>query len=160
MKDEQYLRDQLVYLLTGGGAHISFGDTVKNFPENKRGKRIPNLAHTAWQLIDHIRIVQWDIVEFIINPYHISPEFPSGYWTKENAPRNPDEWDKTLEKIGVDLSRMLELIQNSGNDLFLPIPHGTGQTLFREALLLADHNSYHIGQLVDMEKLLGIPVKD
>lgn len=160
MENDQYLREQLVYLLTGGGAHISFEDAIKNFPENKRGTRIPNLAHTAWQLIDHIRIVQWDIVEFIINPYHISPDFPSGYWPKESAPGNPDEWNKTLEEIRVDLNRMLELIQNVDNDLFVPIPHGTGQTLFREALLLADHNSYHIGQLVDLEKLLGIPVKD
>jgi len=111
-------------------------------------------------LIDHMRIVQWDIVEFIINPYHISPEFPSGYWPKEDAPKHLDGWDKALEQIGVDLNRMLELIQNHNNDLFSPIPHGTGQTLFRETLLLADHNSYHIGQLVDLEKLLGIPVKD
>ncbi|MCD6121712.1 MAG: DinB family protein [Spirochaetales bacterium] len=160
MKEKDYIREQLVYLLTGGGAHINFVDAVKNFPENKRGIRIPNLAHTAWQLIDHLRIVQWDIVEFIINPYHISPEFPSGYWPKEGAPRHSDDWEKALEQIGVDLNRMLELVQNHNNDLFLPIPHGTGQTLFREALLLADHNSYHIGQLVDVKKLLGIPVND
>ena len=149
------LREQLVALLKGGGAHVHFMDAVESFPEGKRGTYAQGLAHTGWQLLHHVRIAQWDILEFSRNGAHVSPEFPEGYWPKTPAPANDDEWNDAISAFKRDLREMIRLVENPRTDLYAPIPHGQGQTILREALVLADHNSYHLGQLVDLRRALG-----
>ncbi|MGA2478052.1 MAG: DinB family protein [Spirochaetia bacterium] len=153
--DEAKLREQLVSSLGGKGAHMGFDHAVKGFTTATTGQRVPGLAHTAWQLVWHIWMAQRDILEFIRNPAYESPEWPAGYWPKEDAPAE-GEWDKTLARFRADLKDVIALVRDPKNDLLLPFPHGSGQTLLREALLVIDHNSYHVGQLVDMRRLLGV----
>ena len=149
------LREQLVYLLKGGGAHVHFTDAVEGFPVAKRGTYAQGLAHTGWQLLEHARIAQWDILEFSRNPGHVSPDFPEGYWPKTPAPQNEEEWTDSLAAFRRDLREMIRLVENPRTDLYAPIAHGQGQTILREALVLADHNSYHLGQVVDLRRALG-----
>jgi hypothetical protein len=153
--DDMKLREQIVSSLSGHGAHLSFEQAVKEFPRELIGRRVPNLAHTAWQLVYHLWIAQWDILEFIRDPSHESPQWPQGYWPGEDAPRPVSLWEDTLGKFRKDLTAIMDLVGNGKNDLLAPFPHGEGQTLLREALLVIDHNSYHVGQLVDLRKLLG-----
>lgn len=160
MSEDSKLREQLVYHLSEHGAHISFEAAVDDFSIELAGRRVPSLAHTAWQLVYHLWIAQADILEFSRNPKHESPEYPAGYWPRQDSPRDPEEWEKTVAAFKEDLRSMADLIKNPANDLFAPFPHGSGQNLLREAILIIDHNSYHIGQLVDIRMLLGVPVRD
>ena len=152
---DQALREQLVALLKGGGAHVHFMDALDGFPEAKRGTFVEGLAHTGWQLIEHVRIAQWDIVEFSRDPKHVSPGFPEGYWPKTPVPPDQAAWQKSVEAFQQDLQEMIKLVNNSKTDLYMVIPHGDGQTILRQALLLADHNAYHLGQLIDLRRALG-----
>ena len=154
--DEGKLREQLANSLSGRGAHAGFDHAVKGFTIAAVGRRVPGLAHTAWQLVWHIWIAQWDILEFIRDPAHKSPEWPVGYWPAEDAPASAAAWEKTLAGFRADLKAVIALVRDTKNDLLSPFPHGDGQTLLREALLVIDHNSYHVGQLVDLRRLLGI----
>ena len=149
------LRKHLVELLNGGGAHVTVADAVADFPAEKRGVYAKGLEHSAWQLLEHMRIAQWDILEFSRNPKHASPEFPEGYWPKTPVPRDDAEWTKSVQSIASDLRAMIRLVTNPRADLYAAFPWGHGQTLLREALLLADHNAYHVGQLVLVRRLLG-----
>ncbi|MGC1415174.1 MAG: DinB family protein [Candidatus Acidiferrum sp.] len=149
------LREQVVYLLKGGGAHVHFMDALDGFTAGKRGIFANGLPHTGWQLLEHVRLAQWDILEFSRNPKHVSPNFPDGYWPKVPIPPNEKAWDDSVAMFQRDLQDMVRLVQSARNDLFAKIPHGQGQTILREALLLADHNSYHLGQLVDLRRSLG-----
>ncbi len=149
------LREQLIYLLKGGGAHVHFMDALDDFPAGKYGTFANALPHTGWQLLEHVRIAQWDIVDFSKNPKHVSPDFPGGYWPKTPAPPNEKAWEESVAAFQRDLNEMVRLVQNARTDLFAKLPHGQGQTILREALLLADHNSYHLGQLVDLRRALG-----
>lgn len=149
------LREHVINLLAGKGAHVNFEDAAANFPPELRGKLISSAPHTAWQLVEHIRIAQWDILEFSRNPKHISPPWPDGYWPGTEMPPDTHAWDNSVRQSREDLAAMRKLLSDSGVDLFARIPHGEGQTLLREALLLADHNAYHLGQLVFLRKLLG-----
>jgi hypothetical protein len=155
MKNDKALREHLLYLLKGGGAHLDFDAAIKDLPANVRGKRPRGAAHSAWELLEHMRIAQWDILEFSRNAKHISPEFPSGYWPNSPAPPNPKAWNQSVEGFRADLKAMAELVANEATDLFAPIPHGEGHTVLREALLVADHNAYHLGQFVSLRRLLG-----
>jgi hypothetical protein len=154
-KTDAALRQHLADLLKGGAAHVHFTDALDGFPPNKMGTFAPGLQHTGWQLLEHSRIAQWDILEFSRNPKHVSPGFPEGYWPKTPNPASQAEWDKSVEAFQRDLHEMVELVKNSSTDLFAKIPHGDGQTILRQALVLADHNSYHLGQLVDLRRALG-----
>ena len=149
------LREHLVYLLKGGGAHVHFTDAVEGFPVRKRGTYVKGLPHTGWQLLEHARLAQWDILEFSRNPKHVSPEFPEGYWPKTPGPPNEAAWGKSIQQFQSDLGEMIRLVKNPRTDLYQRISHGQRQTLLREALLLADHNSYHLGQLVYLRRALG-----
>jgi len=149
------LREHLVYLLKGGAAHVHFLDAIENFPEAKRGAFATGLPHTGWQLLEHSRIAQWDILEFSRNAKHVSPGFPEDYWPKTPVPINEAAWAKSIASFQKDLDEMIALVKNPRTDLYARIPHGDGQTILREALLLADHNSYHLGQLVDLRRALG-----
>jgi DinB superfamily len=152
---DQALREHVVYLLKGGGAHVHFMDAVEEFPEAKRGAFIAELPHTGWQLLEHLRIAQWDILEFSRNPKHASPGFPEGYWPKTPVPPDDAAWKKSVEAFQHDLQEMIKLVKNPKTDLCAKIPHGEDQTILREALLVADHNAYHLGQLVDLRRALG-----
>ena len=149
------LRKHIVDLLKGGSAHVQFMDGLEGFPPNKRGTFAAGLPHTGWQLLEHSRIAQWDILEFSRNPKHVSPGFPEGYWPKTPGPPSDAEWEKSVQTFQRDLDEMVNLVKNSRTDLFARIPHGDGQTILREALVLADHNAYHLGQLVDLRRALG-----
>ena len=148
------LRQHLVALLDGKGAHISFEEAVADFPGSLRGLKPPGAPHTAWQLLEHLRLAQWDILEFSRNPKHQSPAWPGGYWPATKAPPNEHAWDESVRKYNADLKAMQALIADEKNDLYDLLPHGDGQTLLREALVLADHDSYHLGQLMYLRKQL------
>jgi hypothetical protein len=149
------LREQVVYLLKGGGAHIHFTEALDEFPPANYGTFADALPHTGWQLLEHVRLAQRDILEFSRNPKHVSPNFPEGYWPKTPIPPNDKAWAESVAAFQRDLQDMVRLVQNPRTDLFAKIPHGQGQTILREALLLADHNAYHLGQLVDLRRALG-----
>ena len=149
------LRDHLLYLLRGGGAHLNFEAAVADLPSALRGAKVPELPHTPWRLLEHMRIAQWDILEFCRNPRHVSPPFPDGYWPAGNAPPDATAWDRSVAAFHADLRAMQDLVADPATDLFVPIRHGEGQTVLREALLVADHNAYHLGQLVVVRRLLG-----
>ena len=149
------VREQVLALLRGGNAHVSFDDAVKDFPARLRGIKPEGAEHTAWQLLEHMRIAQWDILEFSRSAKHVSPEWPGGYWPKTEKPPNSDAWQKSIASVKKDLQAMQKLVEDPKTDLHARIPHGSGQTVFREALLIADHNAYHLGQLVLLRRLLG-----
>jgi hypothetical protein len=153
---EQSLRRHLVALLRGGEAHVQFSDALADFPSDKRGAFAAGLPHTGWQLLEHARIAQWDILEFSRNPKHVSPDFPEGYWPKTPMPPNDAAWNKNVKALQRDLQAMIALVANPRADLHAPFSWGDGQTLLREALVLADHNAYHLGQLVDLRRALKI----
>lgn len=155
MDPQSHLRKHLVELLRGGQAHVGFETAVAALPEPLRGVRPPGLPHSPWRLVEHMRIAQWDILEFSRNPAHVSPEFPAGYWPSGDAPPDSSAWERTLESFRADLNAMVSLVNDPTTDLLAPIAHGDGQTILREALLVADHNSYHVGQLVLVRRLLG-----
>lgn len=152
---DRILREQLVSLLKGGGAHVHFLDALEDYPVRKRGAFVKGLRHTAWQLLEHARIAQWDILEFSRNPKHVSPDFPGGYWPRTPGPSNDEAWEKSVQTFQRDLAEMAKLVKNPKTDLYAKIPHGDGQTILRQALVLADHNSYHLGQLVDLRRAIG-----
>jgi DinB superfamily len=152
---DQELREHVIYLLKGGGAHVHFMDAIDGFPEAKRGAYVEGLPHTAWQLLEHVRIAQWDILQFSRDPKHVSPGFPDGYWPKTPGPPDESAWDKTVAAFEHDLQEMIRFVNHPKTDLYTRIPRGARQTILREALLLADHNSYHLGQLVDLRRALG-----
>ncbi len=149
------LREHLVYLLDGGGAHARFDDVVKDMPEELRGAKPHGLPHTAWMLLEHLRLAQWDILEFSRNSKYTSPKWPEGYWPKTEDPPSTAAWNKSVQQFLKDLKTMQDLVGNPKTDLYARIPWGDGQTILREALLLADHNAYHLGQLVDVRRALG-----
>jgi hypothetical protein len=153
--NDQALREHLDYLLGGGGAHLSFDQAVADLPPDVRGARAPGTSHTAWRLVEHLRIAQWDILEFSRNPRHVSPEWPAGYWPDGDAPPDAGAWDRSLAAFRADLAALRALVADPATDLFARIPHGDGQTVLREALLVADHNAYHLGQLVMLRRVLG-----
>ncbi|QDU59835.1 DinB superfamily protein [Planctomycetes bacterium Pan216] len=157
---DQSLREHVLYLLGPGGAHVGFDKAVEGFPEELLGERVAGVDHTPWRLVEHLRIAQWDILEFSRNPKHVSPEFPTGYWPKGDTPPNMHAWNRSIQCFREDLKAMRELVANPAINLFAPIPHGEGQTILREALLVADHNAYHIGQLVLIRRSLGAWPRD
>jgi len=149
------LRQHLLDLLRGGNAHLNIEEALAGLPPNLRGERPAGLPYSPWRLLEHMRLAQWDILEFSRNPKHVSPEFPAGYWPETDAPPDDKAWQQSIRQFRDDLKAMQALIEDPAADLFAPIPHGEGQTLLREVLLLADHNSYHLGQFVTVRRLLG-----
>ena len=152
---DESLRTHLTKLLESSEAHTDFETAFKKPPLELQGKKPEGADHSPWELLEHMRIAQWDILEFTRNPRHKSPEFPKGYWPKKSHPPDEAAWSKTVKAFEADLKEMVELVADPSLDLFAEIPHGDGQTILREALLLADHNAYHLGQLVQLRKRLG-----
>lgn len=153
--NDKKLREHLAKLLEGGEAHADFRHAFSELPESQRGVKPAGAPHSAWQLLEHFRIAQWDILEFSRSPKHVSPQFPEGYWPVSEAPPNDEAWDKSVAAVERDLAAMKKLVGSPKTDLFAPIAHGRRQTILREALLLADHNAYHLGQVVLLRRLLG-----
>ena len=153
---ETLLRAQLTNLLSGRGAHLDWKAAFAGIPAKFRGVRPGGMPHSLWELLEHMRIAQWDILEFSRNPKHVSPDWPVGYWPESPDPPNAKAWEKSLKLFARDLAAMKKIVANPKIDLFVRIPHGTGQTILREALLLADHAAYHLGQVVSVRRLLGI----
>ena len=155
MPNDASLRQHLVSLLKDGNAHATFDDAVKDMPVELRGKRPKGAEHSAWEVLDHLRITQWDILEFSRDASHKSPDWPKGYWSATPEPPDDKAWDKSVNAFRKDLKAMCDLVADKSTDLFAKIPHGDGQTILREALLTADHNAYHLGELVLVRRLLG-----
>ncbi len=149
------VREHLLWLLRGGHAHIGFDQAVADLPVNFQGCAPAGFPHTPWRLLEHLRIAQWDILEFSRNPAHVSPEFPGGYWPAGDAPPDEEAWDLSVARFQSDADEFQALVTDTQQDLCAPFPWGDGQTLLREALLVADHNAYHLGQLVMVRRALG-----
>ncbi|WP_231460267.1 MULTISPECIES: DinB family protein [unclassified Pedobacter] len=154
MEHKEILIAELKKLLNGGIAHASFQDAISGLPFHLLGAKPYNLPYSIWQLVEHIRIAQWDMFEFSKDVNHKSPEWPDDYWPKETAPKNEQEWEDSLKQINDDLAAFINLIESE--DLFEKIPHGSGQNILREALQIADHNAYHIAEIVVIRRLLGV----
>jgi hypothetical protein len=152
MKDP--VREQVIKLLRGGQAHLTLDDVIKGFPVKLRGVKPKGAPHTAWQLVEHMRIALWDILEFSRDAKHVSPPWPDGYWPTDEKPPSDGAWTKSIASIRRDIAAMEKLVENPKTDLYAAIPHGTGQNILREALLVADHNAYHVGQLMLLRRLL------
>jgi hypothetical protein len=155
MANDKSLREHVLKLLEGGHAHVTFEAAVKGIPAALRGKRPKGVEHSLWEILEHMRIAQSDILEFSRDAKHVSPEWPSGYWPKTKTPPNDKAWAKSVRAFGADLEAMRKLVAANSTDLHAPIPHGDGQTILREALLIADHNAYHLGEMVLVRRLLG-----
>ena len=155
MNQDRSLRKHLLYLLEGGGAHVDFESVVGDFPIEAVHQKVEQLPYTAWAVLEHMRIAQWDIVQFSRSADHVSPKWPDGYWPSSKIKQGARAWKKSVEGFRRDLDEMKKLVADPASDLFAPIPHGDGQTLLREALLVADHNAYHLGVLVTIKRLLG-----
>jgi len=149
------LRQHLLDLLKGANAHATLQHAIKDFPAEFRGKRPNGSPHSPWEILEHTRIAQWDILEFSRNAKHESPKFPDGYWPHSPEPPDPKAWDRSVHTFCEDLENLCSLIADESADLYVQIPHGEGQTILREALLTADHNAYHLGQLVLLRRMLG-----
>ncbi len=152
---DKALREHILYLLKGGGAHLNFEQAIADLPEDLRGTKVDGVSHTPWRLLEHLRLCQWDILEFSRNSEHVSLEFPDGYWPVGDAPPDAESWDRSVVAFRADLQAMIDLVADPDTDLYARIPHGDGQTILREALLVADHNAYHLGQLVFLRRCLG-----
>jgi uncharacterized damage-inducible protein DinB len=153
--EDRVLREQLVELLRGGQAHADLKSVVDNFPAKQRGVTPKGAEHSAWQLLEHIRIALHDLLDFSTNPNYVQPEWPDDYWPKEAAPADSDAWDASVRALKKDLADFEKLVGNPESNLYATIPWGQGQTLLREVLLAGQHTSYHLGQIVLLRRLLG-----
>lgn len=142
-------------LLDGGQAHVAIGVVVDKIAFGDLSRKPEGAPWTLWELFEHIRIAQWDIVEFSRSAKHQSPEFPKGYWPAEPAPKDADAWAQSVASFRSDLAAMKAMVLDPDVDLHAKIVHGEGQTVLREAMLIADHNAYHLGEMVSIMKMLG-----
>ena len=154
MKEKQ-LREHLLNLLSGRGAHVDWKAAFAGIPAELQGVRPKGAPYSAWELLEHMRIAQSDILEFSRDSKYVSPDWPGGYWPGSPEPPDAKAWTKSLKLFARDLAAMKKLVANPRTKLFARIPHGTGQTILREVLLAADHNAYHSGQVVIVRRLLG-----
>jgi uncharacterized damage-inducible protein DinB len=154
---DQPLRDTLAALLDGGQAHVTFDAAVADLPPKARGQRIEGLPHTAWRLVEHMRLCQKDILEYALDPDWQSPPWPTGYWPEGDAPPSGKAWQSAIADFRRDLARLRALVLDPAADLLSPIPHGldASHTIARQAMLAADHNAYHLGQLITLRRALG-----
>jgi len=148
------LRQHLINVLNKAEAHVDLESSLKDFPRELRGKKPEGSPHTPWQLLEHIRIAQWDILEFSKDARHKSPKWPDDYWPETAAPPDDKTWDKSVNQVLANLKEMSDLLSDPKRDLFAPLPHSDGHTLLREVLLVADHNAYHLGQIVLLRRIL------
>ncbi len=155
MDQDKALRQQLGKILDWGEAHADLASAIAGLPAKLRGEVPEGMPHSAWQLVEHIRLTLWDILEFSRDAHYKSPPWPEGYWPKEPAPPDAPAWEHSVKAIKENNKQLRALIEDPKHDLFAPLPHGSGQTLLREVLLAADHTSYHLGQLILVRRALG-----
>lgn len=153
MNTQDTLISELNKLLKGGSAHASFEHAIKGLGLETIGQKVDKLPYTIWQLVEHIRITQWDMLEFSKGSEHVSPKWPEGYWPTETAPADETAWEKSLKQIKDDLAAFIDLLKNA--DVYTPLTHGEGQNILREALQIADHNAYHTAEIIMIRRLLG-----
>jgi hypothetical protein len=153
-KTANLIISNLTDLLNKGNAHVSLDDALDSIPFDLLGKKIPDLPYTIWQLADHIRITQWDILEFSRNEKYISPKWPDGYWPSEIKPASKGEWENCIRQMRADRASFIELL-STAEDIYKPFDYGSGQSLLKEALVIADHNSYHTGQIIILRRMLN-----
>ena len=156
MAGDKAVREQLARLLAWGDAHVTFDAAVEDIPVKLRGKRPARLPHSIWQLVEHLRIAQYDILEFCVNPQYKEMTWPDDYWPTSAAPRSSSAWTKSLRQFRRDRRALQALAADASIDLEARIPHGSGQTYLRELVLVADHGAYHVGQIVLVRRLLGV----
>jgi DinB superfamily len=156
MDSDTVVREQLRELLEGGDAHMTFDEAVANFPRDHMNTKAPNVPYTPWHLLEHIRLAQWDIIEFIRNPHYVSPPWPEGFWPAENVQADDVAWEKTIASYRAGLQSLLEMVADPTVNLYAPIPHGDGQSILREILVVSDHNAYHIGEFATLRQVMGI----
>jgi hypothetical protein len=154
MRPDNVVREQLLFLLRGGNAHMTFDQAVADFPRDHINSQPPNVSYTPWHLLEHIRIAQWDILEFIRNPDHISPQWPEGYWPPPEEQADEVKWEKTISDLRADLRALQDMVEDPNTDLYAPLPHAKGYTVLREILLVADHNAYHIGEFAVLRQVM------
>lgn len=154
MNQEAALRTQLLELLRGGHAHMSYDDAVEAFPDDRLNELPPGVAYTAWHLLEHLRISQWDILEFIRNPAHVSPAWPEGYWPSAEAMAGPADWQATLAGFRADHRALEAIVEDPETDLTGELPHAKGYSVLREILVVSDHNAYHIGELAILRQVM------
>jgi uncharacterized damage-inducible protein DinB len=154
-EQDKTLREHLVRLLSGEGAHLGFEDVTTDIPAKSRGAKPSGMPHSPWRLLEHMRLAQHDILDFCTNPKYEEMEWPADYWPKTDGPANDQEWNKSIGQFQRDLKALQELVSDPKTDLFAKIPWGEGQTYLREALLAADHNAYHLGEIVAVRRALG-----
>ncbi len=160
-RSDQVLREQLLALLEGGQAHMGFDDAVAGFPMKEINRKVPNGTYTIWHLLEHMRRTQRDILEFVVDPDYVSPEFPAGYWPGAAETATAGQWRKTILGIRDDLEAVEQLVRNPKTDFFGPLPHARDYTVLREVLLVADHNAYHTAELVSLRRVLNLkPIKE
>ena len=155
MSSDQVVRKQLLALLIGGNAHMTFEQVVADFPAEHYNTRPPNITYTPWHILEHLRIAQWDILEFIRNPDYESPQWPEGYWPHPSETTDQEGWEKTVSAFLADLGSLRQIVKNPDTDLYAQIPHAKGYTIFREILVVADHNAYHIGEFGILRQVMG-----
>jgi hypothetical protein len=157
MEHDQLLREHLLYLLRGGGAHIDLETLLADFPAHARNGKAAGVPYTPWQVLEHMRIAQVDILEFSRHAAHVSPKWPEGYWPAPETAADEAAWQQSVASFRADLAALAQLVADPATDLFARIPHGDGQTILREVLLVADHNAYHLGVLVVLKRALEAP---
>jgi hypothetical protein len=155
MSTDKVLREQLLALLRSRNAHMGLEEAVADFPLEHINTRPPNVSYTPWHLLEHLRITQWDILEFVINPDHVSPSWPVGYWPHPDEQADPARWQKTIESFRADLKAVEKIVQDPKTDFFSDIPHAKGYNILREVLLVADHNAYHVGEFAILRQVMG-----
>ena len=149
------LREQLDAQLVGGQAYMPLDQAIREFPWSLAGQTVRPLRHTAWEILEHMRIAQWDILNFTLDPNHVTPPWPDEHWPRTPSPANEAAWNRSVETFFEELAAVRALAADPHTNLFEPIPHGTGQTVLREILLVADHNAYHLGQFLSIRRALG-----
>lgn len=155
MNEQNLLRQQLLQLLNGRNAHMTFDDAVVDFPMDMINSRPPNVPYTFWHLVEHLRIAQWDILDFINNPDYVAPDWPAGYWPEPNSLASPEEWDNSLSQFRIDQGALAEMVQNQDIDLLAELDHAPGYSLMREIIVVADHNAYHVGELAILRQVMA-----
>ena len=155
MTSDQVVRQQLLALLNGGNAHMTFEQAVADFPAEHFNTRPLNIPYTPWHILEHLRIAQWDILDFIRNPDYITPEWPKEYWPDPEAIAHQKQWDKTINSFLENLQSLRDIVSDPETDLYAPIPHAPDYNIFREMLVVSDHNAYHIGEFAILRQVMS-----
>ena len=154
MNNDKVIREQLIALLRGGNSHMGFDNAIAEFPVEYINTKAPNVSYTPWHILEHMRITQWDILEFIRSPEHVSPKWPEGYWPAPDKQADKARWEKTISDFRAGLKALQELVMDPNTDLSAPIPHARDYTILREILVVADHNAYHTGEFAILRQVM------